>query len=341
MPIYAQVDSTQVYRHFDNIQNQINQLQSNIKLINKNIEDLDKRDTTKQNSIADLTEKNNRIYIQIDSLKNFLSTISNNVSKIKTQITDRSRRLSKQLSTINRKANLNATTIVDLKDNIKNQGNELSSKISNSQKNTSEKITHLASSLSRNTLYWIISILAVGLITIIAFLLLRKKVNVSQSSISENIANTRIELEEETIRLDNKLVGIMDTQLKVLNSGGANNTTNSDNQEMDHSLALKVADEIVRIEKNLSRMDEGTKGLKQLAKAVERIKDNFAANGYEMVDLIGKPFDDGMKLTANFIPDDNLKPNEQVITRIIKPQINYKGQMIQSAQVEVSQGLLD
>jgi len=45
-----------------------------------------------------------------------------------------------------------------------------------------------------------------------------------------------------------------------------------------------------------------------------------------------------MNLQANFVTDDNLKEGESIITRIIKPQINYKGKLIQAAQVEVSQG---
>ena len=102
--------------------------------------------------------------------------------------------------------------------------------------------------------------------------------------------------------------------------------------------ATKVADEIIRIQKNLTRMDEKTKGLKQLAASVKRIQDNFAANGYEIVEMLGKEYNEGMKVSANFIPDDNLEAGQQIITRIIKPQVNYKGVMIQSAQIEVSQG---
>jgi len=115
-------------------------------------------------------------------------------------------------------------------------------------------------------------------------------------------------------------------------------TSSAKAEEVDHSLALKVADEIIRIHKNLSNMDSETKGLKQLSASVERIQDNFKANGYEMIDMLNKPFDQGMKVSANFRPDENLKQGEQVITRIIKPQVNFKGVMIQAAQVEVSVG---
>ena len=86
-------------------------------------------------------------------------------------------------------------------------------------------------------------------------------------------------------------------------------------------------------------MDANTKGLKQLSASVKRIEDNFAANGYDMPELINKSFNSGMKLIiSNSVPDENLNEGEEIITKIIKPQVNYKGVMIQSAQVEVSVG---
>ena len=53
-------------------------------------------------------------------------------------------------------------------------------------------------------------------------------------------------MEEESIKLDNKLIELLEGQLKILN----NSNTNTKKDATDHSLALKVADEIVRIEKN-------------------------------------------------------------------------------------------
>ncbi|MFT7120690.1 MAG: hypothetical protein ACJAZ9_000866 [Neolewinella sp.] len=106
----------------------------------------------------------------------------------------------------------------------------------------------------------------------------------------------------------------------------------------NHSLAIKVANEVVRIQKNIGRMDEGTKGLKQLAKSVERIVDNYVANGYEIVDMLGQEYKDGTKAIVTFVTDEELEPGKQVITRVIKPQINYEKVMIQTAQIEVSVG---
>ncbi len=163
-------------------------------------------------------------------------------------------------------------------------------------------------------------------VSLLLYFLLRKR----NTSAFDQIKSAQQALQEEGLKLDEKLVELLDKQLSIQNAAPAQ-------AEPDHSLALKVADEIVRIETNLSRMDASVKGYKQLAASVRRIKDNFLANGYEMVDMLGKPYDERMKVVANFVSDDTLKEGEQIITGIIKPQINYNGVMIQAAQITVSQ----
>ena len=58
-----------------------------------------------------------------------------------------------------------------------------------------------------------------------------------------------------------------------------------------------------------------------------------------MVDMLGLPFKEGMKAIVNFEWDENLKEGEQIITNIVKPQVNYNGVMIQTAQITVSQNI--
>lgn len=113
----------------------------------------------------------------------------------------------------------------------------------------------------------------------------------------------------------------------------------SHSNTIDHSFAKRVADEIVRMTTNLSRMDESIKGIKQLSASARKLEQSLNANHYELENLLNKSYDNGMNLQATFIEDENLKEGESIITRIIKPQINYKGKLIQAAQVEVSQGL--
>ncbi|MFC1591335.1 hypothetical protein ACFL43_02305 [Thermodesulfobacteriota bacterium] len=210
----------------------------------------------------------------------------------------------------------------------------LENKIESNERVTSDRLSKINTSLSKNTRNWIIAVSSIALLSAILFSLLRIKLNREKCTLSNEIIKTQKYLEGESVKLDNKLVTLLETQLKLRQEEQAAN--NKSAEEVDHSLALKVADEIIRIQKNLTNMDPATKGLKQLNAAVKRIQDNFDAKGYELVEMIGKRFDEGMKVSANFRPDESLNPGEQIITRIIKPQVNYNGVMIQSAQIEVS-----
>ena len=202
---------------------------------------------------------------------------------------------------------------------------------------TKEKIKINQDLLSNRTNIGSILFVIILIIIITIIIVFLKKFNKGTSSINEvrktqnKLEQAQKSLQEESVKLDNKLLEVVEQQIKAV-SVTTNNATS-----IDHSLALKVADEIVRIELNLSRMDPSIKGYKQLAKAVQRIKDNFLANGYEIVDMLGKPYIAGMKAAVTFVIDENLSRGEQVITKVIKPQINYQQQMIQAAQIEVSQ----
>lgn len=191
----------------------------------------------------------------------------------------------------------------------------------------------LSKEIQTKTVYGSIGLGIALLIAGIIYFILHKRIS-TESLALHKIKQAQNSIQEESVKLDNKLIELLNKQLNV---EIIQNT--SLGQEHDHLLALKVADEIVRIEMNLSRMDISVKGHKQLCKAVERIKNNFLANGYEMVNMLGKPYNEGMKVVANFVSDENLKEGEQVITGIIKPQINYNGVMIQAVQITVSQNI--
>ena len=302
----AQIDSAQVEKRFSQLEQQIQELKEDYEATQNELQKLRLQDNSIQRSVNGLSNKSEKLSSQIDSLQDLLQTNSNKVNNLDQQISE--------------------------------QKEELRGQISDTREMTNKSVSELDNALSRNTLYWIIAVLALGLLSFFAFYFLKRKVSANQSSVYETLNSTRRELEQEAIRLDEKLIGVMESQMKIIQEDTKAQPESEEN-EQDHSLALKMADEIVRIEKNISRMDEGTKGLKQLSKAVERIKDNFASNGYEMVNMVGKSFDERMKASiVNTVPDDNLKDGEQIISRIIKPQINYKGVMIQAAQVEVAVG---
>ena len=221
--------------------------------------------------------------------------------------------------------------------NIVTNSTELETKIKQTGENANSKISELDSNLDKNRLYWIIATLATLLLGGLVYWLLGKRIASSKTDVETQIRNTKASLEEESVKLDNKLLEVLETQLKLKQEESKSQQSIS-NEKVDHSLALKVADEIVRMQKNLTQMDQKTKGLKQLNSSVQRIQDNFAANGYELVEMLGKEYNEGMKVTANFTPSEDLEIGKQIISRIIKPTVNFKGKMIQAAQIEVSVG---
>lgn len=180
-----------------------------------------------------------------------------------------------------------------------------------------------------------VALFVVALIIIAMYLWLRKRKDTdtidSVRKVQDTLEAAQKKLQEDSVSLDNKLMAILEKQMAAVPQ------KNDDKAKPDHSLALKVADEIVRMETNLSRMDETIKGYKQLKKAVERICDNFLVNGYEIVEMLGKPYKEGMKAAVTFVTDENLEDGKKIISKIIKPQVNYKDEMIQAAQIEVSQ----
>ena len=251
--------------------------------------------------------------------------LQNDISSNKDEIV----RLQKKLESSNQK-------IASLETKIHNLQKELKA----TQTNTSTKIEATNSSII--ALNHSIKSKAIVCCSVLAFIILilsliifklRKKLYSTATSVEETkdvqigLQESQQQLENGTISLDNKVTDILNAHLS---------STLQANQQ-DHSLALKVADEIVRIETNLYRMDPATRGYKQLTRSVQRMKDCFMTKGYEISDLLGKPYNEGMKVVANFIIDESLKEGEAIITGVTKPQIIYNGKMIQAAQITVSQ----
>ena len=84
---------------------------------------------------------------------------------------------------------------------------------------------------------------------------------------------------------------------------------------------------------------EEVPGRKQVMKALERMKGAFQAEDYTIVPLLGHPYVDGMNAKAVFVPDESLEEGASVIQSVQKPQVNYRGKMIQAASITVGQNI--
>lgn len=280
-------------------------------------------------------------YTQSDSLFiKQVSAIQKNIEKQKQAVDDLNFKLNTQQETIKQQQQIiaNLSSLIETnRTNIVTISDDLGTKIQETGQQAETKISELGGDVEKNHLYWIIATLITLLLGALMYLFLGKRIKSSQVDVETQIRNTKKSLEEESLKIDSKLVEVLETQLKVQQEESKKHSTTT-TDKADHSLALKVADEIVRMQKNISRMDADIKGLKPLEKGIERIQANFAANGYEMVNLLNSEYDERMNIDViNFVEDDTLESGKKIISKIIKPQVNFNGILIQRAQVEVSQ----
>jgi hypothetical protein len=216
--------------------------------------------------------------------------------------------------------------------NIASIAEDLGTKIQTTETNAKEGISKLDKDVEKNRLYWIIGTLLTLLLGGIVYWLLGKRIASSQTDVETQIRNTKKSLEEESLKLDAQLLDIINSQLKIKETEPGK----LENGEKDHSLVLKVADEVTRILMNLEVMDKEIKGYKQLKKYSESILDNLKAYGYEIPQLIGMNYNSGMNMVATLEFDETIESGKQIIKRIIKPQVNFEGKVIQTAKVTVA-----
>lgn len=213
-------------------------------------------------------------------------------------------------------------------------------KITTNDETAKQRIEEVHHSLSNKTLWGIIGIMSAVILSTILYWYLRRRQKFEKTDIIEQLNKTRSSIEENLVKELAKQTVILDNQWSGIEEQIKNQTAIASVQETDHSLPLKLADEITVIERNISFMDKNVKGIKQLLRSVQKLKDNLSANGYEIPELLGIQYHPGMKIiVVNSIIDDNIENDKELITKVIKPQVNYKDRIIQSAQVETSKNI--
>lgn len=232
-----------------------------------------------------------------------------------------------------------AVQIASLKSSFEGTKAKVANDINVTNQSVVKNSKQVNNEIRAKSLWGVAIVILVVAVFSLMILLLRKKSTANSLAIDDiheaqnKLQKTLKAMQEESAKLDNKIIEVMEKNLQDEEQDRANEA------QTDHTLALRVADEISRIENNLSRMDHSVRGYKQLSKAVERIKDDFEVKGYEISDLLGKPYDEGMEVIANFVMDDNLPEGTRTITGITKAQVLYNGKMIQMGQITVTQNI--
>lgn len=203
--------------------------------------------------------------------------------------------------------------------------------VSSANEKTQGQIQDINHTITNRTLYWIIGILAVSLLSMAVFFVLRNRLLANTKNFDSQITHTNETLQNEAIKLDSKLVEILQTQLSIVRD----ERKTSDVVKTDHKLPLKVGEEIHRMRKRIEAIPREVKGLNALSNSLQRLEEEFNESGYEMEDLLGKKYVDGLKMEARFVDDPSIPKGEEMITDVLRPEIKYKGVVIQVAKVEV------
>ena len=278
-----------------------------------------------QEQNTELQKQQQEIFVLKQKLNNQQSVINQQKTELE-NLSSKTANQEKQIDSLKTETGQNV-------ENIKSIADDLGTKIQQTETSAKDSISKLDQDVSKNRLYWIIATLVTLILGGIIYWLLGKRIANSKTDVETQIKNTKTALEEESIKLDSKLMEVLESQLKLKQEEKA---PTKEADEKDHSLVLKVADEVTRILMNLEVMDKEIRGYKHLKKYSESILDNLKAYGYEIPVLIGQPYSQGLNMVATLEFDENIEQGKQVIKRIIKPQVNYNHKMIQAAKVIVA-----
>jgi len=273
-----------------------------------------------------LTKSQKITQLKLDSLLQVQALSQQRTLELEKQITSLENQLTDKVDGLKNETSQLGAVTTKLSEGLTTAENNVSD-IAKTSSNNANSIDTVNQSLSQKQQYGLIFLGLFLILVLGVYVILAKR----QNTDTKKLAAKQQEIFEKQIQDGQQLTDWLSNQT-------TDSLGKSAGGEVDHSFAKRVADEIVRITTNLSRMDTSIKGHKQLSASVRKLEQSLNSNGYELEALINKIYDNGMNLQANFVIDENLKEGESVITRIIKPQINYKGKLIQAAQVEVSQG---
>ncbi|CAM2929354.1 hypothetical protein [Vibrio rarus] len=203
------------------------------------------------------------------------------------------------------------------------------------------KVTEVQSTQAqkdKKVFYYLLIALSLFVTLLIGFVAgrTRKRSTTLAEQLSET-KNAQMKLEEASVELDVKLANYLNNQMHFEQA----KVVNTQETEVDHTFMLNVADEVTRMQKNIHRLTEKkVKGTKPLLKGIERMKASLEESGYEMVELLGQSYDERKNMeVVNIHDDDSLENGQKLITKVMRPQVNYNGKLIQRAQVDISVNL--
>jgi hypothetical protein len=266
-------------------------------------EDLDKEIKPLTEKVNSLQSENRKLKSEIRTMNSKLSIANKNIDSLR----------------ISTKDNINAIT---------QTAKQLGIQIKETGDKNEGKITEVYASLSKNSLYGIIGVLSAILLSGLLYWLLSKRQQTDKNQLSNIINSTKNELTQESAKLDVQLLEVIEKQLKVADK------LNETEPTIDHTFHKNSANELQRIANYVNTLTPESQEAIALQGSLGRLRNYFNASDYEITDFTGKEYDERipMKIKETFY-EETLTKGSEVISRTLKPQIKYNGQVIQEAEV--------
>ena len=186
--------------------------------------------------------------------------------------------------------------------------------------------------VEKNNLYILLSFL-LGILLLITCVIIYRLTSKNKT----NISTTKDQVKKMR-ELDDDLKNILEKHTKILESD-----TGGDSQKETLKSLKIVADEIMTMENNIYQMTEdeqNSRGLKRIKRAIKNLRNNYKTMGYDIPILLGTEWKEGDIIEIiSEIPDENIEKGKKIITRVVSPRIDFKGEMIQRAKVELKSNI--
>lgn len=282
------------------------------------------------NSFAQDDSKQIELEKQVRLLKTEISTLKQNQQSSNGKISD----LSNTVSAQSRSIDSLRKDISKVNEQMKQTSSDMKKDISATNDNINYKEKAMMSAINTKSVYaGLIGLLALVL-SVVIFIIYRRRVNQSTLDLNNidsqitSLKNEQHRLEENIIASNDKLISAIEKQAVVVK-------TEAEIKDQDHSLALAVANELTRIQQNLNFMDPTVKGVSQLKNRAKAIMTTLNSKQYDIPDLLGKVYNEGDNIIATMELNEDMKEGTNRIKRVIRPQVSYKGKLIQAAEVFV------
>jgi len=232
--------------------------------------------------------------------------------------------LSKNQNIIKEQQSINYQSLDENIGSLATSYNDLNDKVNELNDDTDKEITIIKKDVLLKFLFTASAILFSFSITLFIALIFKRKFK-------------KANLLEESIKLDARKSEILVNQLILMRKESFEKKSSQPEEKIDHSLPISVGSEIFRMRRRIENMDEDTKGLSSLKNALTRLEDEFKQQGYVTNDLTGQPYIDGSTVkVVNAIEQEDLEAGAQIISRMITPQIYYKGVTVSHGEVEIT-----